>query len=120
MDATSWFGVAALAIHVLQGGIHIAKHFRLSSECCGKKSGIEWDASTPPKPENQETVLRPTESPEPPPRLRLPAKVQAAEEEYRSIPAAFLNVASVAPSAPSLRLSEELPGTASQKRAVEG
>ena len=50
INTAVWAGVASLLIHAIQGGFAVARHFRLSSECCGKKSGISWDISavTPP------------------------------------------------------------------------
>lgn len=47
VNTAVWAGVASLVIHMIQGGFVIAKHFRLHSECCGKKSAVSWDIGTP-------------------------------------------------------------------------
>lgn len=46
-DSASWAGVASLGIHLIQGGAAVFRHFRLRSECCGRKSGVSWDVGTP-------------------------------------------------------------------------
>ena len=48
-SGVAWAGLASLVIHLVQGGIQIAKHFRLTSECCGRRSGVSWDVGTPPE-----------------------------------------------------------------------
>lgn len=47
INNVAWAGVASLLIHLIQGGIQLARHFRLTSDCCGHKSGISWDVGTP-------------------------------------------------------------------------
>ena len=49
INTAVWAGVASLLIHAIQGGFALAKHFRLTSDCCGQKSGISWDVGTPPE-----------------------------------------------------------------------
>lgn len=59
MDPVSWAGVVALSVQLVQGGLHVAKHFRLTSECCGKRSGISWDVDTTPTAKPAVTVDAP-------------------------------------------------------------
>lgn len=44
-NSVAWAGVASLVIHLVQGGVQLARHFKLTSECCGRRSGIAWDVS---------------------------------------------------------------------------
>ena len=47
VNTAVWAGVVSLLIQIVQGGFVLAKHFRLHSECCGKKSAVSWDIGTP-------------------------------------------------------------------------
>lgn len=54
-----WLGLASLLIHTIQGGVTVARHFKLKSKCCGVESGIDWDVTTSPdKPSDKEEPLK--------------------------------------------------------------
>ena len=43
----SSLGVLSSVVHLFQGVIHISKHLKIKSTCCGLKSSFELDIDTP-------------------------------------------------------------------------